>query len=209
MAGGDRINLGQLLLGMTTRTRYVTRWSTFHILHKETVAEHSFFTAFYVMTIAMWLNSVKGMEINESLALKRALVHDIDEAYSGDFIRSFKYSVPGLKKMLDEASTTFCGQMCEEIAPGHVGAHLHLHWIQAKDDSVEGRIVAFADFLSVLSYAIMERRAGNRHIREENVNLRDYGKTFLSPQFEFLTPLPREAMDYLESEMLWHPGERV
>lgn len=208
MAGRNRINLGQLLFGTTTRTRYVTRWSTFHILHKESVAEHSFFTAFYTMVISDWLDLFSESEVNQTVALQRALMHDVDEAYSGDFIRSFKYAVPGLKKMLDEASSVFCGQMCEEIAPGAIGEELHRRWINAKDDTKEGRIVAFADFLSVLSYAIMERRAGNRHIREESINLRTYGTMFLNEAFDFLSPLPQEAMEILECEMLSHPSWR-
>jgi putative hydrolase of HD superfamily len=196
----DSINLQELMTGILTRTRYVHRWSTFHTLHKESVAEHSFFVAFYVLVIGNWVNK-NGSRVNTKQALERALVHDLDEAYSGDFIRSFKHSSPELKFALDNAARSFHKQICEKLVPGTLAQNLHTAWVKAKDDTPEGKLVAFCDFLSVASYAVLERHAGNRHISEENTNLANYARNFLTPEFAFLGELPSQALGIVEERM--------
>jgi len=173
--------------------RYVERWSSFHVMHKESVAEHSFFTAFYCLILGRWLQ-MEGHTINLGLLLGRAIMHDVDEAFSGDFIRSFKHSSPDLAAMLHEAAKAFHMQLCKRLTKHeNLRFSLHDYWVFAKHVDLEGRILAFADFLSVLSYALMERRVGNTLMNQQETDLLGYGELFLTNEYEFLDPYPREA----------------
>jgi 5'-deoxynucleotidase YfbR-like HD superfamily hydrolase len=200
MAKGSGVNLRELMTGILTRTRYVHRWSTFHTLHKESVAEHSFFVAFYVLVIGSWLNQDR-IRINLDMVLQRALVHDLDEAYSGDFIRSFKHSSPELKQALDDAAQSFHRKICEAVVDGIVAADMHHSWQVAKDETMEGRLLAFCDFLSVASYAVLERMAGNTHISQESTHLLEYAQTFFTEDFDFLSPLTVQAYELIQEVM--------
>ena len=96
--------LKELLLGSLSRLKNIVRFSNSHKIIHESVAEHSFSTAVYALVLGEELRR-GGLEINVELAVKRALLHDIEESCSGDYIRTFKHSDPDLMKAIDKAST--------------------------------------------------------------------------------------------------------
>ena len=75
-------------------------------------------------------------------------------------------------------------------------------WENAKDESYEGRIVAFADFLSVLAYITEELRSSNATMREHLISMREYYQKFCAPEFNFIRPLVQQAGDILHREVL-------
>lgn len=186
------LSLEKLLLGSSSRLKNIVRFSNSHRIQDESVAEHSFSTALYVLVIGEDLRD-QGQVIDVELAVKRALLHDIEESHSGDFIRSFKHSNPILKNAIEQASEKFALQLFKEMSPQ--GAHkLVKLWASAKDSSKEGRLTEFADFLSVLSYVIREVRMGNRSILAENLESLDaYVQKFWHDRFDFLRPYVNAA----------------
>lgn len=69
----------------------IIRFNTMTRLKDETVAEHSFHAAFYAMILAD-LEIRAGNKVNVEKVLRGAIVHDMEEALTGDVIHSFKYS---------------------------------------------------------------------------------------------------------------------
>ena len=150
-----------MLVGTTNRMRNVIRYSTCHRQHNETLAEHHYYTALFSALIAKDI----GVQVNTEIVMLKALVHDVEESVSGDFMRSFKHSSPELKAAIEKGSEAFVYSMFNRINSNGAfdGA-----WKNAKDHSLEGRIVKFADFLSVLSYIYQELASGNKLIIENN-----------------------------------------
>jgi len=157
------INMKDLLLGATMRAAHIPRYSAIPVNHRESVAEHSFFVAIYAdrLAVDMGLNDIFPQ------ILKAALWHDIEETWTGDFIRSFKYSDPDLKSKMDDAARHCAYKVFDEILQNPVFAEMAIGiWNDAKSDNVIGKVVKFADFLSVVSYVSKETAMGNKYAQK-------------------------------------------
>ncbi len=187
------MNIQGLLLGSSSRLKNIVRYSNSHRIQDESVAEHSFSAALYCLVIGQELR-VKGLEIDVELAVKRALIHDIEESHSGDFIRTFKHSDPELAKAIESAASKFAMVLFKEMASPAVAQNLFGMWENAKDRSLEGMLVEFADFLSVVSYVLREASMGNRALLQDNAEtLGTYANKFNAPRFDFMRDEIREV----------------
>ena len=163
--GRDAVKLENLLLGFVSRLRYVWRHTTSHFVHRESVAEHSYFTAMYAMVLSRYC----GMTRDEQLdAIQRAIVHDIEECRTGDIPRPFKYSDPKLTEMIHRTCHAAASQVVTDMVPLAMHAWLLDRWKNAKTDDVSGLVVAISDHWAMLSYVLQEVDNGNaslaRHV---------------------------------------------
>ena len=200
------LNLKEMLIGMPTRLRYVTRFSTCRVIKQESVAEHCFFVALYSLFIMWWCwdkNDEFLHTLNEYKILSRALLHDLDEAATGDVPRFFKYSDTALKQHLDEVAQKGVHQIAAKLwtDPTTIASITDV-WKNAKDNTSEGRILAFADFLSVLSYSWEEVRQSNIIMKEHLTNMVEYYQRFTTKDFDFIRPLIEDARAILFEEIL-------
>lgn len=155
------MNLRAMLTGGIQRLAHANRYSTYHVNREENVAEHTCFVSLYCLLIGKDLEANTKSKVDWSKLLQSALFHDLDEALTGDFLRSVKYKTPGLKELLDSAAENTIVSLEEEMdAQGYI---LPL-WKQCKDKTVEGYILRIADFLGVASYVIGEFHSGNKHL---------------------------------------------
>lgn len=65
------------------RAQYTRRWTTVHLDHQQSLAEHSFNVAMLAMELAKSVFHVVTPEIKAQV-LEYALLHDIDEVVTGD-----------------------------------------------------------------------------------------------------------------------------
>lgn len=195
------IDLQEMLVGDLVRLRYIIRYSNCRRVHDENVAEHSFYTALYAFLIACHLEGEVSEPRSWGIHLKalkwgdlfgKAILHDCEEARSGDFPRPFKYHSRRLKELLDSAACTAMISATINVFPNDPGVLVDI-WKEAKDDSYEGRIVEFADCLSVISYLYQEREAGNYGIHEHAEDVQSYFSKFSDPKFDFIRDLVQQA----------------
>lgn len=137
------------------RVANVQRYSTVPTIHKESVAEHTF----YVTLLSFKLAVAAGANIEKTLTI--AMAHDLDEAFSGDMPRPFKYySRDGnddtLKRFLDAT----CHHMMQRTLEDD-DVELLMAWEDSKAGSLEAQIVKFADLWSCLLFAYRERLLGS------------------------------------------------
>lgn len=148
----------EMLFGVARSLAHTNRYSTVPVLRRETVAEHSFWVTFYAWTLARLLQKQHPeLEINWGALMEQAAFHDMDEAVTGDFLRSVKYRLPRLKDLLNEVA--LLGM--EEI-DATLGANLKQAWLDSKGPGIEGAIVHTADYLGVVAYMSEETAMGNR-----------------------------------------------
>lgn len=190
-----RLDIRALIKGPATRLRYVRRFSTCRVAHPESVAEHSYFTALYTMLICRWLEQEQILETPWSLqetrtAIESAILHDLEECVTGDLPRTFKHADQKLHDALNIAA-----QKCIVSVASTFSARkdyrdpLIALWRHAKGSSRPGRVVAFADFLSALSYLAQELWDHNDSMREHAASIRDYIDSFSGEEFDFIRSL--------------------
>lgn len=199
------LSIRELLIGEPNRVRYVTRFSTCRVLHSESVAEHSFFTTLYAMFVARWVNANANDAfdcVNTLEVLESALLHDMEEARTGDVPRFFKYQTELTKDALNQAAEISKAEVWERVFDVQTRGWIFRVWKTAKDNSLEGRIVEFADFLSVLGYICDEVAGANQTIRGHLTSVGDYMKIFEHERFDFIRPLVTQARKLLNAEIL-------
>lgn len=151
------LNIRTMLQGTIVRMRYVHRWSTSRVHFPENVAEHTFFVAFYSLMICQWLKRTQRLNVDVGDVLTRAILHDVEEARSGDIHRPFKYSSPGLTEALQKASVVAASQVFEGMFSSDFDCQTMANWANnSKDATTAGCVVRFADFLGVLSFILQE-----------------------------------------------------
>lgn len=186
------MNLRNVLTGRMRRMHHIGRYSSIPVINRENVAAHSWEVAFYSMLIAADLLE-NNYEVNYGSLLKKAISHDVSEVLSGDIIRSYKHGSPEMLKACHDADTLNMVSLTEEV-DGFAGIVLERAWLYAKNESIEGAIVRFADMLCVVSYCAEEMRMGNTliaYILEElyNEHLKQYhGDSRFAPYMEDLYP---------------------
>jgi 5'-deoxynucleotidase YfbR-like HD superfamily hydrolase len=192
------LNIAEMLCGDPVRLRYVNRYSTCRVNHKETVAEHSYFVGLYAALIGTWVTR-QGIPVAWGLLMMRTMVHDMEEACSGDWPRHFKHSDDDLAANLDRVAKIAITRMSTRLIGENPDSVIISLWEHAKDGTPEGRIVSFADFLSVLSYVSQEHMSGNVFAMEHVQHLDDYFEGFKNAGFDFIRPLVDQAGDFLRS----------
>jgi len=195
------INLRDIVLGNTSRLRFVVRFSNCPRIHNESVADHTFFVATYAYFIGLALVA-NGGKLDLGRMLGKALLHDVDECFSGDFIRMFKHSTPEVKKAIDDACRSFMTRYCSDATESDkLRLWIFGSWFDSKSD-VEGAVVAFADYLSVLSYIHQEIDLGNKRMEIQLPELRKFHAVFLTPEFMFIREYVEQAGAILDEMMV-------
>jgi len=183
----EHLELKNLVCGVGNQLRYVDRFSTCRRNRNENVAEHQYFTAFFTLVICQHL---KDVVINSGEAVTRALLHDVEEHYTGDIVRPVKHGSRSLKNAMEKAGKQFTHKFFSSLTTSvPVQDWMTRQWELAKDTSREGRVVRFADYLSVLAYLHQEVASGNKLVMENVSQLEIYAKTFDDPSFQFIRPL--------------------
>lgn len=195
----NEINIDELLSGGFHRLSHVNRYSSIPVIRKENVAEHSWYVGFYAYAIGKDLDR-RGVEIDFGKLLSRAMLHDIDESFTGDFLRVVKYSHPDLKKALDSVSTKMIYQIQDKL-----GIDMKNDWETAKADDIEGDIIKIVDLARVVSYAMEELRCGNTYMKPILHECRNY---LASLKTEDLNPVLNQYLDAILSWLYTHcPAE--
>lgn len=130
------------------KLRFIIRYATAPRASKESVAEHSYFVAAYVLKLAQYYN----FDVTEALAL--ALMHDYPEAYISDVPHPIKARNPNLLKALEEAE--------KKVLQEHLSENMAKILDKFnKHEGPESLVCTLADVMSVISYAKYEMELGN------------------------------------------------
>ena len=129
--------------------RHLVRYQNVQRIHNETVAEHSFIVAAFVLKLREYYT------FNLEQALKTALIHDQMEASISDVPHNIKIANPELADILEKAESNVIKTMFSDEAATLIAAFNH-------GLTPEGLAVQLADVLSVVLHAHGEIDAGNK-----------------------------------------------
>ncbi len=141
----------------------VGRFSVYKCHLREDVAQHSYFTALYAMILAD-LENQNATKVDLERLLRMALLHDAEEARTGDIHHPFKHQ----DRRFAETLNTSALQWFEGLMRGlpESLAHRYVGLRRASEDTatVEGGIVKAADKIEALLWAYEEYLLGNEHV---------------------------------------------
>ena len=137
--------------------RNLVRYQSAPRVSSETVAEHSYYVAAYVLKLHNYY------EFDLKKALTMAILHDYAETFISDVPHPIKKQFPLIEQELNRAE--------HNIISEHISNEF-ADWIDGfnNTNTPEGCIVAFADILSVISYAKYEIRLGNSNYMKDVLN---------------------------------------
>lgn len=150
---------------LNRRLAQIKRYHATPLHQNETVAEHSFYVAIIARAICGLLED-KKIKVDKLEVLEKALIHDIEEMFTGDIIQPYKYADYKLKKLIDEINTTFVKSAFEGL-PEKLAGHFNNLWLSYhKAKTLEDDIVKISDRLSLVAYCIEQIRLGNHYMIE-------------------------------------------
>lgn len=125
----------------------IQRYSKFFLIKPETVAEHTGHVALICLKIGIEIEQNCGYKINWQQLLPSAIVHDLDEIFTGDIPRDTKYSSEKFKKMYDDIAKA---GMKEVLKIYELPKEIETAWISQKNETIEGYILRVADLACVV-----------------------------------------------------------
>jgi putative hydrolase of HD superfamily len=151
-------NISRFILDRSSA--HIKRYHTTPMFAQESVAEHSHFVAMITRIICHVLDQV-GHPVDTLRAVDLALIHDYEEAISGDIISTFKHSDPELQGTLERLTDRAIDRVFEPL-PTELSAYFIELWRGHNSGSIEGQVVSVADKLAGLSFAQEQLRMGNQ-----------------------------------------------
>ena len=154
------------LIEYYNRLDSITRCNCLPRIKVNTVKAHTAGVAFACLIIADY-EERQGASVNLEDLLTGAVVHDMEEVFTGDVPYPFK-NIKGVRKKLKEAIS----DKMEGLLSNYLS--LYLKWENAKSNDIEGRILAYADMLDLMIYCKQEIELGNNYmfpVIEEAMNV--------------------------------------
>lgn len=135
----------------------IQRYSRDHMMKSENDLEHTGFIVMFVFFVGKKLEQ-KGMTIDWSYLLVRALIHDIEETLTGDIPRTTKYDNEGVLRELKHVERKAAHHLCDFL-----GVDFYPEWYGAKNATNEGMLLKIADMAAVVYKTMIEvSMYGNR-----------------------------------------------
>lgn len=193
-------NLFKILQNSSKRLNHIRRYSSVPVLRQENVAEHMYWVWLYAIIIWQHMQE-NGYEVNWERLSKYALLHDLPESQTGDILRITKYHNPQIKELIDQAEKDLFHRSLE-WTPQSIIENFKTFTFESKDMSLEWRIIALCDLLSVFSYCIEEYRVWNENMKIIYKEARGYVDNFNSWDYPLLNDLIDSIPKTLTSDIL-------
>lgn len=193
MGGADAVKLesliDEILDGQTRNMHRVYRYSTRPLAQPEDNAQHSWYASWYCLLIYHAAAAqLPECPLDLGTLLEKAIVHDLEESWTGDIVRPFKHSDETLR---DEIRRVGRDRVEEWAYEQCIPAALVTAVLGAKD-GLEGKVVTLADLLCVCSLAYENLKRGNRYLIPTIVRVRhllvQFSQSCAQPLWEVADP---------------------
>ncbi len=124
------------------------------------VAAHSWKVSQYAMFFAT-LEEMNGAEVDWKSLYEKTINHDFAEVFIGDIKTPVKHASPELKQMLAHVEEKMMEKFIINEIPQEFQAIFFERMKEGKDNTLEGRLLEFADKLDQFYEAFAELKRGN------------------------------------------------
>lgn len=146
----------------------VGRFSVYKCHFREDVAQHSYLTAMYAMILAD-LERRRGTKVDMEKLLRMALLHDAEEARTGDIHHPFKHQDPSFTESIDERAFQWFETLMRGLPDDLAHDYVELRKSSRDTNATEAIILKSADKLEALLWAYEEYLLGNEHVRKAQI----------------------------------------
>jgi putative hydrolase of HD superfamily len=143
----------------------VGRFSVYKCHFREDVAQHSYYTALYAMVLAD-LEKKRGTKVDVERLLRMALLHDAEEARTGDIHHPFKHQDAAFAEKLDDRALDWFENLMGSLPPDLAHEYIRLRRSSREISATEVSILKAADKIEALLWAYEEYLLGNVHVRK-------------------------------------------
>ncbi|PLX70987.1 MAG: phosphohydrolase [Denitrovibrio sp.] len=138
----------------------IGRWASDFMHIRSSVSEHSFF----VTQIAQMLGVIEeqqGNTVDWEILFKKALNHDLVEAFTGDILSNVKNMTPKMKTAVDDIETMIAEELLfSKMEEPYTDIYRRMLF-DGKDESLEGQILRYADNIDAMLECLTETKLGN------------------------------------------------
>lgn len=127
------------------------------------VAAHSWKVSQYAMFFAT-LEEMDGKDINWKSLYEKTINHDFAEVFIGDIKTPVKHASLELKSMISHVEEKMMEKFIIDEIPKNLQQIFFNRMKEGKDDTIEGRLLEFADKLDQFYEAFAELKRGNTDI---------------------------------------------
>jgi len=145
----------------------IGRFSVYKCHFREDVAQHSYYTAVYAMILAD-LEIANGLTVNIERLLRMALLHDAEEARTGDVHHPFKHQDEIFAEALSERALKWFTRLMSGLPEDLAHSYASLREA-CEENTTEASILKAADKIEALLWAYEEYMLGNQHVRREMI----------------------------------------
>jgi putative hydrolase of HD superfamily len=144
------------------KLNHISRWSSDFMHIRSSVSEHSFL----VTQIAQMLGLIEeqhGNKVNWEKLFKKALNHDVVEAFTGDILSHVKNRTPKMKQAVDDIEEMIVDELLfTQMDEPYKGIYKDLLF-DGKDKTLEGRILKYSDNIDAMLECLTEYKLGNNN----------------------------------------------
>ena len=153
--------IGKLLVKLND-LRNIKRYQNLTKLAENSVLEHEARVAKYAVILSKWEKNKFGNEVNLEEVLLRALHHDDLEAFTGDILSHTKRTTPELKKAINDMEQIRFDLEFKPLLPKSFREDYERYVLNAKDETIEGKIIEASDIIDTIYECAEEIKLGNR-----------------------------------------------
>ncbi len=152
-------------LALALRQANIARWSTMRCAQRESVLEHSAIVGLLTILVIQYAKE-NGEQLDESLMLSHALLHDASESITGDTISTTKNANANLLAEFRKIEALATEQMLD-MAPGFMRDYLHRAF---EPGGMEQKLVKACDIFGAYIKCRLEVAAGNKQEFQDALN---------------------------------------
>lgn len=146
----------------------VGRFSVYKCHFREDVAQHSYLTAVYAMILAD-LERRRGNDVDVERLLRMALLHDAEEARTGDVHHPFKHQDKAFAESLDSRALEWFERLMGGLPNDLADYYIQLRRTSRDLTIGESNILKAADKIEALLWAYEEYMLGNQEVRRARI----------------------------------------
>jgi putative hydrolase of HD superfamily len=139
----------------------IGRWASDFMHRRASVAEHSFSVAQVAQLLGI-MEENAGNKVDWGKLYKKALNHDVSEAFTGDILSHVKHRTEKMKYMVEEIEVLIAEDMLLSSFSEPYKEVFRDILFDGKDSSMEGRILKYADNIDALLECLYEKNLGNK-----------------------------------------------
>lgn len=162
------------------------RYQNKHMYKRTSVAEHMWSVAKISQGLAIWTESKFGIVVDMANVLFRCLNHDVGELITGDILSTTKRMTVKMKEAVEEMEAVAFNKEIVPLIPKASRSEFETYVLNAKDDTIEGKILSAADIIDTIYECAGEVKLGNTEVF----------KNILQKVTESLIAIKLDAVDY-------------